>query len=832
MKKRKGLIGKLQKKLLFFFLLVGLLPVIIGGIIAYSHSSKILKESIASQYQKLAVNVADKVDLFLHERLRELQVLAENPLILGGLKFPATLPRVSDFLKSYAASSGHYHLIVLLDENKNLLAFSEAATQTENFQEFNLDNFMGDFYQFPFIQKLFPDSNGYTLMFSTPIAKYRTEKDKTGGHLVAFLKWDEVTQLVTGLQTDQSRSSWILDREGTFIVHTDQNKVLKEGLFDPIYQQTRNDSYGSRIEKGELTVYTRNPDHKNLTNLAWVVGVSQPLAVALAPVQGLKWRTVGVVLIATIAVSLLALLIANRISRPIISMTQEVQNFVGSTIEEVETQKRDEISILSASMRSLIDYLREMATVATHISQGDLSLQIQPKSQKDVLGYAFTQMIQYLREIAEVANELARGNLTQNIQPKSERDVLNVAFQDMILALRTLVSQIRGNADQITETSAQILARSDEDLRAMKDVTSSAEETSSAMMEMDSSVEEVSANTQTLFAATEEISSSIEQMFNSIKQVTGSSGKLLELSETTAAAINQMVLSIERIAKNAENTRRFHHETNEAAMNGQDSMQKVVASMDKIREVVASATQTIQNLESKSQEIGSILDVIDTIADQTALLALNASIIAAQAGEHGKGFAVVAAEIKELATRVASSTKEIAQIVKGVQHQSANAVEVIREGNKEVDEGVKLVHLAGKVLDHITLSAKSSLTAANEIVHAIQEQKASTQKVMESVNEVKARINEINEATQEQERGSSQVLNAIEGVRGLTEQVKRATLEQSKVTDQVNIAMEKVKELINQSGRSTHRSAQAATELSSQAKGLRVLMERFTLDKN
>jgi methyl-accepting chemotaxis protein len=617
---------------------------------------------------------------------------------------------------------------------------------------------------------------------------------------------------------------YIVDEQGEIITHTFVPSIPEE-VFTVKGEKDKTTIKELHIKgMGDFT-HISSPI---LAGVAGYVHVGMDKGIILAQMKSTMVSQFYLIAIIFLISVIGAYLLANKVSRPLSKLSVYARELI--PIES--TQRGDEIAILTTSMKALMDYLQEMAAVANRISQGDLSLHIEPKSRQDILGHAFAQMTRYIREMAEVANKLAGGDLTPDIHPRSEKDVLGVAFRNMITQLRALVSQIRGQANQIAQISVEILTRSDEDLKTVENVTSSAEETSSAMSEMGASVEEVAGNTQTLFMSTEEISSSIEQMFNSIRQVTESSRRLSELSEMTAAAMNQMVFSIETIAKNAENSRQFYHETTDITLQGQTSMQQVVRSMDKIREAVSSATYTIQNLENRSQEIGSILDVIDNIADQTALLALNASILAAQAGEHGRGFAVVADEIKDLANRVALSTQEITQIIEAVQRQSANAVNVIQEGNKEVDEGVKRVNLASQALDRITASAQNSLSAATEIVQAIQEQKASTQKIMESVKKVTEQITEINEATQEQEKGSSQILHAIGEVRGLAEQVKRATLEQSKGANQVSLAMEEVKSLISQSSSNARQSAQAAAELSAQAETLRKLMDRFKLMGN
>lgn len=224
--------------------------------------------------------------------------------------------------------------------------------------------------------------------------------------------------------------------------------------------------------------------------------------------------------------------------------------------------------------------------------------------------------------------------------------------------------------------------------------------------------------------------------------------------------------------------------------------------------------------------------MIDDIADQTALLALNASIIAAQAGEHGRGFGVVATEIRDLANRVAVSTKEITQIIKDLQEQSVAVVDLVHRGNQQVDEGVELANLANQALDRMAISAKSSLTAASEIAQAVEEQNRSTQNTINSVKRVMGQIAEINQATGNQEREASQIFNTVQKVPELAEQVKQSTLEQTRGAKQVTKAMEKVKELILQSTNSVRQSKQMAIELASQAENLHRLIDRYSTNNN
>jgi methyl-accepting chemotaxis protein len=799
----------------------------------YRDASDAVEHRVEKETQNIATQISQQISR---------SVETDAHILLSLSKMVQTATNLDDALADQHTVLTEFGHIFMTDTDGlllNLSPFDRSVVGTDLSQTDYVSHMKKE--QKPFISKPQKGFFDYeALVMAVPVFfDVGSGKYKFFGIMCGTLKLDTFFKPFRELNLERSGYVMVLDDHGHILSHPDPNVIMQKKISEMEGDNPSLTALWNAIagKKGGVHLYT----YQEQTHIAgfasiifndWSVVVTVPIKEVLTDVEKLKTGALILTLFFLGLTILFVFFAARSISRPLVIVTQEVEAFVGSTIQDIKTQKRDEVSILVDSIKALMDYLREMASVASSIAQGDLSLQTEPKSRQDVLGQAFTQMTQYFREMAEAANKLAEGDLTQTVQPKSEKDVLGRAFQNMITRLRSTVSQIRSNADQNAQASAQISKRSEEDLKAAENISSSAEETSSAMTQMRASVEEVAESTETLFSATQQISSSIQEMVSSIQQVTHNSGKLSELAQMTAVAMNQMVQSVERIAKNAADSKRFYQETSEVAERGQVSVQQVIASMDKIRQVVSSATQTIQNLEGKSQEIGSILNVIDDIADQTALLALNASILAAQAGEHGRGFSVVAEEIKGLAGRVAGSTQEIAQIIREVQKQSVDAVRVIQEGNKQVDEGVQLVHRAGQALEHITASARNSLSAASEIARAIQEQKESTQKVMKSVENVTEQISEINRATLEQERGSSQILNAVEEVRGLTEHVKRATMEQTKSTKQVGIAMEEVKSLILQNTTNARHSTQAAEALSSQAKGLRQLVGQFTLSTN
>jgi methyl-accepting chemotaxis protein len=222
----------------------------------------------------------------------------------------------------------------------------------------------------------------------------------------------------------------------------------------------------------------------------------------------------------------------------------------------------------------------------------------------------------------------------------------------------------------------------------------------------------------------------------------------------------------------------------------------------------------INRLGKRSQEIGQILKVIDEVTDQTGLLALNAAILAAQAGEHGRGFAVVAEEIRELAERTAASTKEIANVVTAVQQDTAASVQAMARGLQAVQQGSDLVAVTSGVLEQVSLSSKQASEMARAIELTTTEQAKGVSQITEAASIIAEQIEQIASAMQEQRQGSERIAQAAEQMRDITRQMKSATQEQTIGSRQIAKAMEAVTAQATQVARSTREQSQGAQSIS------------------
>ncbi|GAK57559.1 methyl-accepting protein RppA [Candidatus Vecturithrix granuli] len=440
--------------------------------------------------------------------------------------------------------------------------------------------------------------------------------------------------------------------------------------------------------------------------------------------------------------------------KPLLHLSRVADQLADGDIEchIADARARDEIGTLSRAFRRLILYFQEMAQTVIEISQGNLELEVMAKSKQDVLRNGFQQMILYLKEMGKFATHAARGDLRHQIVLRSQTDQLGNAFVHMREGLIALIAEIRSGADYIASISSQVLSTSLKNTEILEQIAHTAEVTSSAMQEVSASAGEVRMTTEDLTSSVEETSASINQMLASITHVAENSRKLSGFAADTSVTMTAMVNSFEKIADQAEHSKTLAETTTQDVVFGQKSMMQMMIRMTAISEVTEGISQIISQLENRSREIGTILDVINEVADQTSLLALNASIIAAQAGVHGRGFAVVANEIKELATRVATSTKKIAEIIKSVQGDSADAAKAIGQGQREVKNGVMIARQAEKALQKIEQSTKNSAGVAAEIAILVRQQTTASTQVAESIHDVANMVSEITRATQEQEK--------------------------------------------------------------------------------
>jgi methyl-accepting chemotaxis protein len=263
---------------------------------------------------------------------------------------------------------------------------------------------------------------------------------------------------------------------------------------------------------------------------------------------------------------------------------------------------------------------------------------------------------------------------------------------------------------------------------------------------------------------------------------------------------------------NAEETTLRLNAVVETAERGRKRVLETITGMEAIRAATEESRRVISDLGHRVEAIGAIVSVIDQVTSQTGLLALNASIIAAQAGEHGRAFAVVAGEMNALAERVFAGTKEIDGLVRAVQAESQNAVAAIARSAESVKSGVDRAAEAGVSLEEITAAARESCGRMNEIVLATTEQKSVAQQVADQMARVLSRVDEIRRAGEEQGRGHEVVFRSSVALRDVARQVRSAIEVQSRGSARIGENIETVQRTVEAINTALQQQSKACLE--------------------
>jgi methyl-accepting chemotaxis protein len=486
--------------------------------------------------------------------------------------------------------------------------------------------------------------------------------------------------------------------------------------------------------------------------------------VPLSQVKAANKSMITMIVVLTAAFLLVLIWILSVIIKKIIGipvntltgMAKEVA--LGNVDLKIDYESKDEIGELAASFRDLLATQKEKAIAAESISRGDTDVIISLRSDRDILSHSILKVAETNKELVKEFEYLIKAALDGKLKTRGNSDRFSGGYKELITGVNSLLEAVVApvqEGSKVLERMAQgdFTARVTGEFKGDHQIITNSINT--VAESLNSALSQVSEAVQATASAASQISSSSEEM------AAGSQEQSAQTTEV-ASAVEEMTSTIMENTKNASYAAEATKESAVKAKEGGKVVSETVDGMNRISEVVSQSAEAIYTLGQNSDKIGEIIQVIDDIADQTNLLALNAAIEAARAGEQGRGFAVVADEVRKLAERTTKATKEIAMMIKQIQKDTGSAVESMQKGTEEVEKGKALVNKAGSMLGEIISSSEKATDSVIQVAAASEEQSAASEEISKNVEAIRS-------VTQESTVGIQQIARAAEDLNRLTE---------------------------------------------------------------
>ncbi len=386
-----------------------------------------------------------------------------------------------------------------------------------------------------------------------------------------------------------------------------------------------------------------------------------------------------------------------------------------------------------------------------------------------------------ITRIAEGARRIADGDLTSERLSDASGDELGdvaKAFNRMTEDLRQMIGRIRQAAQEVATAGDQM--------------ASTAEQVAGATAQISSSMQEVAAGASLQSQRADETAGYMDQLKLAAQQVMQGAKSQAEDIARATEVVRQSAKAIEQVARSAQEVSAAAARALHEAESGGSSVRQTVDGIAQIDEASREAVAAVEALGASSQQIGAIVEVISSIADQTNLLALNAAIEAARAGEHGRGFAVVADEVRKLAESSGEASDQISQIIETIQGHVHSAVENMNVSNERVRQGTEMAGKAGRALEAILQAMRETNGYAQDISAAAEEVAASTEGAVQAMDAIAAVAEESLAATEQMTSQAMAVQERVQGVAAVSAETAAAVAQVSSSSEEMGASAEEI----------------------------------------
>ena len=589
------------------------------------------------------------------------------------------------------------------------------------------------------------------------------------------------------------------------LMRLDAFKYLDEG--DPTLIEKFNERYVQAQDAyGRLDLQVLSPDERKALDTGW-----QAIQTYVTSFQGLQSDFEQQNTLQTKTLNVLGPKIQEEASGIVTS--------VGEDFDALASQTRDLVAQTQQVVIGLLIGATVIGLTLGFVISGGITRPLQAVTRT-------SQQIadQDLQVLVSELQALAQGDLTRSLTIQSRQIPVNgkdevgqlatafntivtrlqeagQAFSDMTQRLGTAVSQVASSANSVTAASSQL--------------ADAAVQAGQATSQIAATVQQVARGTSQQTEAITKTAGSMEQMKRAIDGVAQGAQEQGSAVTRAATVTSQLSTTIQQVTGNAEAVSRDSAAAATAARDGARKVEDTVQGMTTIKAKVGASAMKVQEMSERSDQIGVIVETIDDIASQTNLLALNAAIEAARAGEHGKGFAVVADEVRKLAERSSTATKEIGGLIRGIQSTVSEAMRAMDEGGQEVEQGMRKAAEAGQALENILAAAEAVRQQAEAARQAAERMGSLSTEMVNATDTVSAVVEENTAATEEMAAGAGSVMQSIENIASVSEENSAAVEEVSASAEEMSAQVEEV--------------TASAQSLADMATGLREVVAQFKL---